>query len=114
MVIWKFNFPDHSFPLMKTPRLLLSLAMVSLFTTHFSRADHEIGFVEKFALATNRDEVLKELIAGTEDYYFYHALHFQNTGKQKELVALIAQWAERNEGSPLLREIKNRQALLTY
>ena len=99
---------------MKTPRLLLSLAMVSLFTTHFSRADHEIGFVEKFALATNRDEVLKELIAGTEDYYFYHALHFQNTGKQKELVALIAQWAERNEGSPLLREIKNRQALLTY
>ncbi len=77
-------------------------------------AEHQIGFVEKFALAPDRDVVLKELIVGTEDYYFYHALHFQNTDRKKELADLLAQWAKRNPDSPMLHQIKNRQALLTY
>ena len=101
--------------LMKTRlrTLTVSLAMFTCFTFP-ARAQQEIGFLEKFALAADRAAVLKELIAGTEDYYFFHALHYQQTGKAKELDALLTQWHQRNENSPLLREIKHRQALLTY
>jgi hypothetical protein len=98
---------------MKTRSLLLTLAMYSCFV-YDARADKEIGFVEKFALAEDRGAVLKELIAGTEDYYFYHALQYQNTGKKAELEALLTQWSARNEHSPLLVQIRHRQALINY
>ncbi len=78
------------------------------------RAEQEIGFVEKFALAQDRAAVLKELVAGTEDYYFYHALHFQNTGKQAELKTLLEEWTARTKESSLRKEIQRRQALLIY
>lgn len=90
------------------------LAALSLALASSLPAQHEIGFVEKFALAPDRAVVLKELIPGTEDYYFYHALHFQNTRKQKELTDIIGQWAKRNPDSSLLREIRHRQSLLDY
>ncbi len=99
--------------LMKTRSLLLTLAMYSFFA-YDACAAQEIGFIEKFALAEDRGAVLKELIAGTEDYYFFHALHYQNTGKKAELDALLAQWTARNEHSPLLTQIRHRQALLNY
>ena len=35
----------------------------------------EIGYIEDFALAKDRAEALKQLIPGTEDYYYYHCLH---------------------------------------
>ena len=98
---------------MKTRALLLTLAMYSFFP-YDARADHEIGFVEKFALAEDRGAVLKELIAGTEDYYFFHALHYQNTGKKAELAAILTQWAARNEHSPLLTQIRHREAMINY
>ncbi len=93
-------------------RFLLTTTL-SLFAFSGLMAEHPIGFVEKFALAPDRDAVLKELIAGTEDYYFYHALHFQNTGRKKEFEELIRQWAKRTPDSPMLHQIKSRQALLT-
>ena len=39
----------------------------------------EIEFVETFALAPDRDAALKQLIPGTEDYYYWNALHLLNT-----------------------------------
>lgn len=93
-------------------RLLLTLAMLGL--ASFAHADHEIGFIEKFALAADREAALKELIPGTEDYYFFNAVQLQNTGKQKELDSLMDQWAQRSKDSPQLKMIRNRQALLTY
>ncbi len=74
----------------------------------------EIGFIERFALAENRDEVLKELIPGTEDYYFFHALHYQNTTQRAVYDQMIQQWKKRFENSDRRRELENRQALLDY
>jgi hypothetical protein len=75
----------------------------------------ETSFLEKFALAADRDAVLKELIPGTDDYYYYHALHLQNQGKKAELQALLVEWKSRFEDTNNRREeIKNRQALLDY
>lgn len=101
---------------MKTRSVILSLALYALYALfpHSSRADHEVGFIEKFALAADRGAVLKELIPGTEEFYFFTALHLQNTGNAKELAEVLTQWSKRNEGSPLLQEIRNRQALVNY
>ena len=40
-----------------------------------------LGFVEDFALATDRCKTLDQLSPGTEDYYYYHCLHHQQTGQ---------------------------------
>ena len=39
-----------------------------------------IGFAEQWALSTDREKVLGQLIPGTRDYYYYHCRHQQDTG----------------------------------
>ena len=75
-------------------------------------AQQEIGFIEKFALADDRGEALKQLIPGTEDYYYFHALHYQNTRQDKELADILAQWHKRFPKSSLRNLILNREALI--
>jgi hypothetical protein len=94
--------------------LFVSLALLVAFAATGMHAQRPIGFLEKFALSADRDTVLKELIPGTEDYYFFHALHLQNNGRHAELATLLGQWAKRSPESSLLREIRNREALLAY
>ena len=75
----------------------------------------ETSFLEKFSLAADRDSVLKELIPGTDDYFYYHALHLQNQGKAKELAVLLKAWSDRFQNdTPRRNEINNRQALINY
>jgi len=74
----------------------------------------EIGFIETFALAEDRSQVLDRLIPGTEDYYFYHCLHAQHTGDLEAVPPLLTAWVERHGVTDGVREIENRQALLTY
>ncbi len=92
-------------------RLLIPLALLSASPLH---ADNEIGFIEKFALAPDREKVLGELIPGSEDYYFFHALHWQNTGQKAKLAAVLEQWAARFKNSERRKIIENRAALLGY
>lgn len=101
------------FGLMKT-RLALVCAVSVLLAPFFARAENEIGFVEKFALAPDREAVLDQLVPGTEDYYFYHALQDQNTGQAAKLTAILAQWAKRYPHSSRRTIIENRAALLAY
>jgi hypothetical protein len=74
----------------------------------------EVGFVEDFALARDRAAALRQLIPGTEDYYFYHALHALQTEQYDQVVALTKPWLERFGQTPRLTEIQVRHALLTY
>ncbi len=88
-----------------------------LFTLSFTPlllAENEIGFIEKFALAPDREKVLGELIPGSEDYFFFHALHWQNTGQKAKLAAVLEQWAARFKDSARRKVIENRAALLAY
>ncbi|MFK7817913.1 MAG: hypothetical protein AB8G99_04300, partial [Planctomycetaceae bacterium] len=71
-------------------------------------------FLERFALSKNREEVLKELIPGTREYYYYHCLHYQNTKQLDRVDGMVTKWVERHKNGPLLEEIQYRQALLTY
>ena len=54
-----------------------------------------IGYIEDFALAPDRETVLKDLIPGTREYYYYHALHAQNQGRHGEVEKLIGLWVKR-------------------
>jgi hypothetical protein len=74
----------------------------------------EIGFIERFALAADRERALAELTPGTDDYYFFHALHYQNTGQLDKVPPLVRQWLEQVGSTPRLLQIQHRQALLTY
>ena len=97
---------------MKT-RLLLPFAAVLAFAP-LVRGENEVGFIEKFALAADREAVLGQLIPGSEEFYFFSALHFQNTKQKAKLAAIMDAWAKRFPNSQQRRVIENREALLGY
>lgn len=74
----------------------------------------EIGFIEQFSLAPDRTVPLKQLIPGTEDYYYYHCLHFQHTEQWEKVDETLKAWIDRYKYTPRVYEILNRQMLLTY
>ena len=97
---------------MKKLIYFLFLTLISL-----PRADlsaNTIGYIEDFALAPDREAVLKDLIPGTREYYYYHALHAQNEGRHGEVEKLIGLWVKRYGETSRVREIRNRAALLEY
>tara|TARA_Y100000588_G_scaffold57871_1_gene56046 strand:+ start:973 stop:1509 length:537 start_codon:yes stop_codon:yes gene_type:complete len=77
-------------------------------------AANDIGYVEKFCLMPDRQEALKLLIPGTQDYYFYHALDAQLRGDKAEVQKLIGLWVKRYGRTTRVKEIQNREALLNY
>lgn len=74
----------------------------------------EVPYVEDFVLAEQREDALKQLIPGTEDYYYYHALHYQHQGAFDQAEKLLASWIDRYGYTPRVHEIRHRQVLLTY
>lgn len=95
----------------RTGRWVLPASVLALAT--FGVAG-EIGYVEDFALSRDRAASLRQLIPGTEDFYFYHSLQLLNTEQYETLDAQIAPWLERFGQTPRLTEIQTRAALLTY
>jgi hypothetical protein len=74
----------------------------------------EVEYVEDFVLAKDRAASLRQLIPGTEDYYYYHCLHYLNTEQFEKAEELIKPWLQRLGQTPRLTEIQTRHALLTY
>ena len=90
---------------------------VSLFVSVsvlLGQAPGEVGFIEDFALAADRVAALKELIPGTEEYYYYHCLHFQNTGELEQAAEMLRRWKDRYPHSAKWQDMQNRQVLLRY
>ena len=94
--------------------LATGLALFTFFISTTVALSNDISFVEKFVLASDRASFLRELIPGTEDHYFYHALHLQHTTQHKAFNDLMAEWAKRHPKSSQRTILKNRQALLDY
>src|SRR5438445_1864139 len=74
----------------------------------------EVGYVEDFALARDRATSLRQLIPGTEDYYYYHCLFFLHTEQFEKVEELTKPWLQRFGQTPRLTEMQTRHALLTY
>lgn len=78
-------------------------------------AENEIGFIERFALAADREKALGELVPGSEEYYFFHALHYQNVRDTTKLNNLLNEWRQRTpDENEARRVILNREAILGY
>ncbi len=75
-----------------------------------------IGVMERYALAADRQAMLAELIPGSEDFYFYHCLHYQTTGELERSEAILRDWLAEHKGreTPLITAMIDRQRLLTY
>ena len=78
-----------------------TLAATVLLTPQSSAGD--IGFIEDFALAKDRNAALKQLIPGTEDYYYYHCLHYLNSGQFEKVEPLTRLWYDRHRQPARLR-----------
>src|SRR5205814_1419979 len=74
----------------------------------------EIGFIEDYSLSTDRTVALKQLIPGTEDYYYYHALHYLGLEQWDKVDEMLKPWIERYKYTPRVLEVENRRALLNY
>ncbi len=94
--------------------LRLSLVLLGTLTMLTEPALADGTFLERFALSSKREEILKELIPGTREYYYFHCLHFQNTKQLDRVDDMLTKWIERHKNGPLLNEIQYRQAVLTY
>ncbi len=101
-------------------RLLPAISALLLVTTVVAGASRvgaePIGWVERFALADDREAVLEELIPGTDDHYFYQCLHYQTVGELEQAEAVLADWLKEKKGepTPLIQSMTDRQRLLTY
>jgi hypothetical protein len=94
-------------------RTIALLALGFLTATVFLPA-REIGFVEKFSLAEDRAKALDDLVTGTQDYYYYSALHALTRQNFKEVQNLLNLWLKRYGSTPRSKEIENRMAMLRY
>ncbi|MEI6235857.1 MAG: hypothetical protein WCT04_22610 [Planctomycetota bacterium] len=95
--------------------LLVSLVLVAFLSLMEIRMfASEVGFAEDFALSTNRDETLKQLIPGTDDYYYYNCVHLQNTTQFAKVDDLLKKWIQQYGENGRVQEIQNRQALLAF
>ena len=96
------------------PWIIALCALIVMSQSSSLIAQQDVGFIEDFALASDREKALQLLIPGTEDYYYYHALHFQNERKLKELNRILGEWKNRFRNSGKRKQIENREALFRY
>lgn len=89
------------------------VGLIGLWTTAMSHAE-EIGFLEDFVLAKDRTAVLKQLVPGTEDYSYFHGLHYLQTQQYDKVEPLLTAWSQRTGETARFVEIKTRFMLATY
>ena len=94
-------------------RLILPALIVALASAVLAQ---EIDYVETFTLAADRSEALRELVPGTDDYFYYHALHAQNEGRRDDFQTWMDQWIAEHNGHIVAnaRMLLNRQAMLDF
>ncbi len=98
--------------MIRLPALSLTFVPCVLWVASIKAAQ---PFAERYALAPDRAAILKELIPGTDDYYFYSALFHQTQGDQQKAAELLKDWEQASGGPNGRRDIlKNRAALLAY
>ena len=98
-------------------KLFLVCAWVISSSLSPSRVDAQsISWMEDFALSKDRESKLAELIPGSDDYFFYHCLHYQNTNQLDQSEVMLTQWLAEHSGreTASIRAMVDRQRLLTY
>ena len=90
--------------------IFLLLAVVA--NTTFGQ---DTNLLEEFVRSADREVVLKKLVPGTQQYYYLHTLHYQNTGQLDKVDQVLLDWQKRFDSkSSQWKQIQHRQMLLKY
>jgi len=92
---------------------LVSLSVVSLAPALRAQTP-ALDLAEAYALAGDRDQVVRTLLAGSEEAYLYTVRELQDRGELGAVAPLLAAWTERYGRTPAVLEAENRQALLGF
>ena len=93
----------------------LSLVFILLSVIANAAVAQDTNVLEEFVRSTDREVVLKKLVPGTQEYYFLHSLHYQNTQQLDKVDKTLAAWEKRlNSRSQQWQQIQHRQILLKY
>lgn len=75
----------------------------------------ELGFIEEFALADDREAALEQLVPGSDTYYYFATLLRQQQGRLEEAEVMLERWRTvALETEPEFLQVEARQRLLTY
>lgn len=94
-------------------RRILTTSLIALPALLAGNAE-EIGFVEDYAMSTQREQTLRKLVPGTESYFYYHCLYQQQAGSWDKSTETLEAWRRAVGESGSWRVMKNRQVLGTY
>ena len=104
---------------------LLSFLTLTTFSSQLTLAQdpgptgEPIGFIEAWVLSDDRVATLTQLVPGTEDYYFFHALHYQQSSQSGKFKSIMEVWGQsEDENNPFgpsrYKMLKNRAIILDY
>jgi hypothetical protein len=93
---------------------LPALVLLGSFSFTAQAQDAPVGALEDFALSLDRAATVKNLIPGTEPYYYFNCLERQHAGDLASAAALLRAWVQRHGEGGRTREIEQRQALLMH
>ena len=68
----------------------------------------------RFCARGRSRKALETLVPGTDEYYYFHALHYQNLEQYEQVEAFMEPWLERVGATDRYHQIRRRQALLQY
>ena len=74
----------------------------------------DIEQLEAFAFGENRAEALDQLIAGTDEHYFYQCLLAQHEGRLAEVESILGEWIKQLGRTSNASQIELRQLLLGF
>lgn len=74
----------------------------------------QLGKLEQFVLAKDKQAFLNKLLPGTRTFYYYSALYYQSQGKLDRVDQLLKAWQKRHRYDSNRTQIEYRQALLRY
>jgi hypothetical protein len=79
-----------------------------------SSPQEPLGFLERFALSDQREQILAELIPNTNEFFYYSVLHSQNEARVQQARALLVEWIAKFGINNLTQRMETRQAILEF
>lgn len=94
------------------------LASFTALLSYSAFAEFQSPLDEQWVLTKDKTTFLKNLTPGTDDYFFYHALHQQHLGLSEDFRRTMQGWQALYPKSvipgPRAAQLRNRQTLLDY
>ncbi len=96
-------------------KIQLTVILLTLTSILSAATPQDLEFLEQFAWG-NRETALKELVPDTEDYYYYHCLHYQLENDRTAFHKMLQRWLKKNKNrwNNRMREMERRQKLIEF